>query len=148
SITSSWRTSFAMRCSPKPPVRAASLRAASPVVDLVCGAGAGLFTDVVCLSAQPTEENATRVTPSNDTFQFRHINFGSLKEHCKCKAGVSRGNPKACFAVCRPALWRYSFPLMCTRLSFKTASASADVKLSTFAEMFIEQNLGPHIEQK
>src|ERR1051325_9595332 len=29
-----------------------------------------------------------------------------------------------------------------------TASASAAVNASTFAEMFIEQNFGPHIEQK
>ena len=31
---------------------------------------------------------------------------------------------------------------------FTTASASSAVKLSTVAEMFMEQNFGPHIEQK
>src|ERR1022692_2327659 len=37
---------------------------------------------------------------------------------------------------------------MFTKLSLNTASASSAVNSSTFAEIFIEQNFGPHMEQK
>jgi hypothetical protein len=46
----------------------------------------------------------------------------------------------------------YSLPGIRTRplsgVACNTAAASASVKFSTLAEIFIEQNFGPHMEQK